>query len=270
MDHSITVVCPTYNSSQYIEKTLDALIKQVEYADEIIFSDDGSSDSTIEVLEKWKVAFESVGILVVIIKNKHKGPGATRNIAIQAARFNWISFLDADDLWRPEKILKVKEVMDRYPEKNIFLHSEEYVRLNGTRSVLMHGKNYRDDISLSQQLYRACFFSTSALTLHKTVLQQGLFDPTLPNGQDYELWLRLSPFMRLKIIPDILGEYIEQPHSITARPYYRRYFSQIRILLRHYKKGGFFLAMYMIIRATISRQWLGVVYNIFMGSNRHA
>ena len=136
---------------------------------------------------------------------------------------------------------------------------------------MLHGQYYREDVSLSQQIYiGGVSFSTSAITLHKSVLQQGLFDPTLPNGQDYELWLRLSPFMKLQIIPEILGSYMENPNSITARPYYRRYLTQIRILARHYKKGGLFLTFYMLVRATLSRQWLYTVRNLLTGIKKHS
>ena len=60
-NNSITVVCPTYNSSKYIEKTLDALLVQKDPADEIVFSDDGSSDHTVEILEEWLTLFEDKG-----------------------------------------------------------------------------------------------------------------------------------------------------------------------------------------------------------------
>ena len=266
----ISVVCPTYNSSQYIEKTLEMLLLQLEPIDEIIFSDDGSSDNTVELLEEWKKVVEKQGFSILIIKNKHQGPGATRNSGIKQAKHEWISFLDADDLWKPEKILKIKESITSNPGKNIFLHNEEYARIDGSISVLLHGQNYREDVSLSKQLYRRCFFSTSAITLHKSLLQEGLFDPTLPNGQDFELWLRLSPYMKLQIVPEILGVFMENSNSITSRPYYRRYLAQIIIFFRHYKKGGLFLAFYMVVRTTLSKQWLYTVRNMFLGINKHS
>ena len=265
----ISVVCPTYNSESFLEKTLEALIKQIKPADEIVFSDDGSTDRTIEILEEWKPQLEEQGSVVVIVKNQHRGPGATRNAGIEQAKNEWISFLDSDDLWKPEKIVRVKELINLYPEKNVFLHGEEYVRLDGNKALMMHGEYYQESDSLSKQLYRGCFFSTSATTLHKSVFVKGLFDPTLPNGQDYELWLRLSSYMKLQVIPEVLGEYIEQPNSITARPYYKRYISQVRIFSRHYKKGGLLLAVYMIARATLSRQWFYVVRQ-WIGINKHA
>jgi len=268
--NTISVVCPTYNSELFLEKTLGALLRQTEPADEVIFSDDGSTDCTIDILGKWKSRLEDKGSVVVIIKNQHQGPGASRNAGIRQAKSEWISFLDSDDLWKPEKIVRIKESIKACPKKNVFLHGEEYVRLNGNKILIMHGKNYKEDKSLSKQLYRGCFFSTSATTLHKSILSNGMFDTTLPNGQDYELWLRLSPYMNLQVIPEVLGEYIEQSNSITARPYYKRYLSQIRILSRHYRKGGILLAIYMIARVTLSKQWAYMVLQWITGIKKHA
>ena len=76
--------------------------------------------------------------------------------------------------------------------------------------------------------------------------------------------------MKLQVIPEVLGEYIEQHNSITARPYYKRYISQVRIFARHYKKGGLLLAVYMIARATLSRQWFYMVKQLITGINKHA
>lgn len=262
-------MCPTYNSELFLENTLKALNDQTRPADELIFSDDGSTDRTIEILEEWKLRLEGKGLTVSIIKNRHQGPGATRNAGIEQAKNEWIAFLDSDDLWKPEKIARIKEEITAHPESNVFLHNEEYVRINGLITPLNHGQNYNKSESLSKQLYRGCFFSTSAITLHKSVLIDGLFDPTLPNGQDYELWLRCSPYMKLEIIHEVLGEYVEQPTSITARPYYKRYISQIRIYIRHYKKAGIILALHMILRATLSRQWFHMLRQWVSGNNKH-
>jgi len=270
IDNNIAVVCPTYNSAEYIRETIRSLIEQTVSAEELIFSDDGSTDDTVEILEENMDDLIEKGYAVTILKNSHQGPGATRNEGIIHSKSDWISFLDADDLWRPKKIEKVQSEIESNPEYNVFLHAEEYIRLDGKKSIMMHGENYQKDNSLSKQLYRGCFFSTSAVTLHKSVLKEGLFDPTLPNGQDYELWLRSSPYMELYVLPEILGAYVEQPGSITAKPYYKRYLSQMRILSQHYKKGGLLLALYMLTRTTISRQWLFSMRNILIGKNKHA
>ena len=71
--NKISVVIPTYNSINNIGKTLKSLEYQTRSPDEIIFSDDGSEDRTVEVLKKWMK--ENPKFNTQIIKNEHLGPG---------------------------------------------------------------------------------------------------------------------------------------------------------------------------------------------------
>ena len=102
-----SIICPTYNSSKFIEKTLNCILSQKYKKFEIIFSDDGSKDNTVEILEVYKSKFKKMDIEVKIIQNTHVGPGHARNQGLKLAKYQWISFLDSDDLWHEEKLLKV-------------------------------------------------------------------------------------------------------------------------------------------------------------------
>ena len=61
--NGISVVCPTYNSSAYIQRTINSLLSQIEFPQEIIFSDDGSSDDTMNILENNRTSFEKYSIV---------------------------------------------------------------------------------------------------------------------------------------------------------------------------------------------------------------
>ena len=74
----ISVVCPTYNSAQFIESTLETVVSQTRLPDEVVISDDGSRDNTLAVVERF-VAARGKGIAWRILRNEHRGPGATRN-----------------------------------------------------------------------------------------------------------------------------------------------------------------------------------------------
>ena len=84
---NISAVCPTYNSSSYISRTLASLVEQVDAPDEVIFCDDGSNDKTILILKQWKQCFLERGIDVFIKLNEHKGPGAARNCGVNHDMF---------------------------------------------------------------------------------------------------------------------------------------------------------------------------------------
>ena len=101
------------------------------------------------------------------------------------------------------------------------------------------------------------------------LIKVGGFDGTLPVGQDYELWLKLSPYLKYYVIKEVLGQYLEQETGITARPYFNRYWSIISILVRHRKKGGTFLLFYRVIRVTITKQWFFSLQQIFFRKKGH-
>lgn len=268
--NGISVVCPTYNSDNYIQRTIDSLVDQSIVADEIIFSDDGSVDNTIKILKKNESKFTNSNTKIIILKNIHKGPGAARNAGIVNATYPWIAFLDADDIWHRQKLEIVKKHINNFSEKNFFIHWEKYVRAEGNSSVLKHGIEYSENYSLSKQLYKKNFFSTSAVICKKNLLKEvGLFDTTLPNAQDYDLWLKLTPIINLQIIPEFLGTYIEEKNSITARPYYKRVISEIRIALRHKNKGGIKLFTIKLFKIVFSKQWFYSLFNLIFNQKKH-
>ena len=225
----------------------------------------------LDIIEKNINKFVEAGIEIKVLHNNHEGPGAARNHGIFSTSKPWIAFLDADDTWKPDKLKKIKKLIKREQKINFMLHWEEYIHADGYVTTLEHGKNYNEKISIAQQLYRNNFMSTSAVVCHRSLLEKyGGFDVFLPNGQDYDLWLKMSPEINIKIIPEILGSYIEESTSITARPYYFRIKSDLKIALRHMDKGSFRIFISKIIRVLISKQWFYTFRNSLQNKTRHS
>ena len=103
----ISVICPTYNSENFVEKTLKSVINQTYLPQEIILIDDGSSDNTIQILEEFKKEYQNM-FQIQIIKSKHNGPGKARNIGIENVNNEWLAFLDSDDIWWSNKLEMVE------------------------------------------------------------------------------------------------------------------------------------------------------------------
>src|SRR5262245_30602775 len=93
----VSVVMPAYNSVRWIEETLASVLAQTVGPErlEIIVVDDGSTDGTAEVAERW---LSKTPLSWRVFRQQNRGPGAARNVGWQAARARWIQFLDADDL----------------------------------------------------------------------------------------------------------------------------------------------------------------------------
>ena len=134
-----------------------------------------------------------------------------------------------------------------------------------------NGKKYEQTFSISKQLYRNNFLSTSAVVCDRSLLMEvGGFDTTLPNGQDYDLWLKISPMMKIKVIPEILGSYFEESTSITARPYYNRFQSDLRIAWRHREKGSSWMLTWKLLCILISKQWIFTLCNLLEKKKGHS
>ncbi|OIK16335.1 glycosyl transferase [Bacillus sp. MUM 116] len=99
-DVKVSVITPVYNVEEYIKETLDSLVNQTLDQVEIIMVDDGSSDRSPEIIEEYANKYNNI----VLIKQENSGPGEARNNGLEAARGEFISFVDSDDLLPPDSL----------------------------------------------------------------------------------------------------------------------------------------------------------------------
>jgi len=120
MDPLVSVVIPTFNGQKYIRETLDSVLGQTYGALEIIVVDDGSTDSTAETVAAY-------GPQVRLIRQEQRGHPAARNLGIGAATGDFLSFVDHDDLWLPEKTELQLECFQSDPELDlVFGHIQNF------------------------------------------------------------------------------------------------------------------------------------------------
>ncbi len=101
--YTVSVVIPAYNAEKYIGRAIDSVLAQTRQPDEIIVVDDGSTDNTADVIKSY-------GSRVHSIHQENGGASVARNTGIEAAKSEWIAFLDADDEWLPEKLAEQIEL----------------------------------------------------------------------------------------------------------------------------------------------------------------
>lgn len=248
---AISVVCPTYNSRRFVIATLESVVAQTILPCEIVVSDDGSTDGTPDLVQEFLSRYPRLPSQV--IRNAHRGPGAARNEGIWRARGEWISFIDSDDVWRPNKLEMVIRAMEMHPGANMFCHNERHLRSNGPSLLLDYGARFDATVPLPRQLYYNNMFSPSAVTCRRSLLfEAGLFDETLMAFQDYELWIRMSPYMRPCFIPDVLGDYCDRSGNITSGSYRKRWRAAVRVAALHRRKVTVAGYVYKLLRVTAS------------------
>ena len=154
----ISVVIPAYNREKTIKRCIDSAMRQTYAASEIIVVDDGSTDKTLNIIEK-----EYNGA-VRVIKQKHKGAQAARNAGIRIAQGEYIAFLDSDDEWLLDKLeAQIKTYLDRMANRVDF-----YASLRGLSPSEVEG--YLESFTITPDALvelkvRACNMKTGCFRL---------------------------------------------------------------------------------------------------------
>lgn len=254
---TISVVCPTYNSADYVEKTIESVLAQTVAPLEFLVIDDGSTDRTCEIIQSFITTTSRFPIR--LFKSAHLGPGAARNTGILNAQGAWIAFIDSDDQWYPGKLQSVIKVISAHSDINLICHAEMYSDRYGHQSLLDFGARYNTQQPIFPQLYRNNFLSPSAVTCTKQLLiDVNLFDPTFMTAQDYELWLRMSAIMHPYFIREPLGVYFERVGNISTSNAFLRIKNNIRIALLYRSKVSvniFLYKLFIVLRSAIW-QWV--------------
>jgi len=192
---SVSVVIPTYQRAERVQRALASVAAQSCPAGEILVVDDGSTDGTAEVVAQ---AFPQVTLL----SQDNQGVSAARNRGIRAARGEWIAFLDSDDEWAPGKLERQLGALSG--SGCLVCHTDEIWirqgrRVNaGDRHAKQAGWIYRHCLPL-------CALSPSSVILHRSVFETvGLFDEELPVCEDYDLWLRVAASYRVLLVDEPL------------------------------------------------------------------
>ncbi len=121
----ISIIIPVYNSEKYLRRTLDSVLNQEFQNFEVIMINDGSSDSSLEIMEEFEKKFN----MCQIINTKNQGVSAARNIGIKYSRGKYLSFIDSDDFVHPSFLKVLYNSIKKYDADiaccNHFLHWEK-------------------------------------------------------------------------------------------------------------------------------------------------
>jgi glycosyltransferase involved in cell wall biosynthesis len=110
-----SIIIPLYNKAHTIKGTLSTVFNQTYTHFEIIIVNDGSTDNGVEVISEF-----TDDVRIKIINQENQGVSAARNTGFDNANYNYIAFLDGDDEWLPDYLLKIKEAIDMFPASEMF------------------------------------------------------------------------------------------------------------------------------------------------------
>jgi len=195
----ISIITPAYNASLYIAETIESVQNQSMKDWEMIISDDGSTDETANISRK----FSQRDPRIRVISNPNSGrPGVARNRALAKAQGDIIAFIDADDLWEPDKLEKQMQDLNtsgsRWAFSNTFVFGEHMTKTSG----IFFRDGWRPTCPYFEQLLTGNGIPCLTIIVTRTLLEQACknndiskaFDESneIRVAEDWHLWLRLA------------------------------------------------------------------------------
>ena len=205
----ISIIVPLYNSEKYIHETVMSVINQTYTNWELIIVDDCSSDNSVNIVKELMKNDNRIKLIDNI--NRNSGPAKARNIGIEHASGEYISFLDADDVWLKDKLQKqiayMKSIDSLFSCTNIqeidnnsnLISSKKRKIYNLIFNIL---PNFRlNTLLITNQI------CTSTVMLKRSILNEQLFDEDRKLVEDYHLWLRLFFSKKIEKVDRLKARY---------------------------------------------------------------
>lgn len=207
MSHKISVIIPVYNGEQFIARAIESVLAQTVKPFEIIVINDGSKDGTLNILNSYGGKIRAVSI-------PNGGVSNARNTGIKMAQGDCVAFLDADDVWHPNKLEQQLKAFEKYPDigfcccnYSIFdtyrgVTVDHFTVLKNTEA------NFNEPLrQLPVKLLLTVNFvgTCSGVLIRKGLLDQvGAFNVSYKQSEDYELWLRCGLKTNFILLNEVL------------------------------------------------------------------
>ena len=182
--YKISVVIPTLNRINTLQRALDSVINQTYKPAEIIVVDNGSSDGTLKFLR------EQYPKITILTENKI-GVSSARNKGIKKSINQWIALLDSDDAWHPRKLEIQTSMLDSALKEYNLIHTDE-IWFRNNKHINQMKKHKKQGGYIFERCLSLCCISPSSVLFKKNILDKvGLFDESLPVCEDYDMWLKI-------------------------------------------------------------------------------
>jgi len=217
----VSIITPVYNAEQFVGEMLASVLAQTHADWELLLVDDCSSDGSVAII---KAAMQREPRIKLIQQTKNQGAGPARNRAISEATGDMIAFLDADDLWTPDRLevhlAYMKDKGAAFSHTSYGYIDERGERIGDTYRVGRNPLTYQDALKRTE---------ISCLTAMYDVRIVGkTYMPALRRGQDYALWLDILKAGHLAYPLDReLGFYRQYSQSSTAKKH--------KLIFQHYQ-----------------------------------
>ncbi|MBI3784967.1 MAG: glycosyltransferase [Deltaproteobacteria bacterium] len=200
----ISCIVPCFNSRAYVAEALDSIFAQTYRPIEVIVADDGSTDGTLEVLRRYPE--------IAAVTQPDRGPAATRNLGLRRAAGELVAFLDADDLWHPDKLTRQYQCFVDDPEL-------QYCVTHAQMFWSADLDDERDRLADHPRSHAVPGYATTTLLARRCVFDRiGLFDERLRFGDAVEWFIRASEAnLKMMVLDEVLTYHRMHDSNLTRR-----------------------------------------------------
>ena len=210
----VSIVIPSYNRADYVPETLDSILSQTFNDTEIVFVDDGSTDNTESILDKYCAQDHRIKYF----KQPNSERAVSRSYGISRAIGEYICLVDSDDTWHPTKLAKEVKILDE--QKDVGLVYASVNRIDFDSNPIKPAARQHEGYSgwVFYKLLERNFIPSVTPMIRKSILDKvGTQVTDFIPYEDWDFWLRISRVAKFYHIKEPLGDLSYSPSTISSK-----------------------------------------------------
>lgn len=206
----VSVLMPTYNREDFVGEAIESVLAQTYPNLELIVVDDGSTDNTKTVVREYLSDPR-----VKYLYKENGGQSSARNLGFKHSKGEYISFLDSDNKWKPEKVEVCIAAFSENPDVGVIYCDNITIDDKGREIDRNSMKRYSGMITA--QLLKDNFVTINTATLKRECYEtMGGLNESLFRAPDYDLWLRISTKYKFLYVPKFVSYYRVMENQISS------------------------------------------------------
>ncbi len=225
----VSICIPTYNRKEFLKETLDSIAQQSFKNYEIVIVDDGSTDGTKEMID-------SLGMPINYYWQENAGDATARNKLIDLAKGQYLAFIDSDDLFLPDSIENMINVI-KANDADVIAYGS-YYRINADGNIYGKSKRILHSGFITKYLFETIMVHSCGVMIPAKLLLNKKFNTSMRVCSDYDRWLDLST--KYPFIATARPTFKRRRHSTNlSKTTYANSLTQYQVLKKfYYEKGG--------------------------------
>jgi len=233
----ISIIMPVYNGGKYLHLAIESVLAQTYTNFEFIIINDGSTDDTKNILEKYSKLDDRIKIITNSVNLKIV---KSLNIGLNAAKGEFIARIDSDDIWKKDKLKIQISYFENDSQLYLLGTSKQLIDENGKKIKGVERQIYEYG-EIRRNILKYNLFCHSSVLYKKVIIDEiGQYNEKYKNTEDYEYWIRIIKHFKTEILKDILVFYRISPQMVSLKKRKQQFYYVIKAKIFGFKLLGFY------------------------------